>query len=235
MKNVTGMHVQQTRLFSPDTVPYRFVITALGTNWLRESLGFNSTNWQDNLEYIFQDGTIEHQGSIAPITWASFHDRRIFIQVLGDSSAANAAYAAICKVLTELDPSFEGATPLVTTEETSCTVQLGFDWSTLLNPVLVEHISRQAKEFSSEQVGRFVKGASLRFTLGVEIKRKELSEHGISSSDQSIVVEPRTDTPLSERTYYTYSPCDSDTHLRLVSELEASLSSRQKTRLKKSS
>jgi hypothetical protein len=226
MKNVTGMYVQQTRLFAPNVVPYHFVITSLGANRMRQALGFGSTNWQENLEYVFQDGTIEHQGNVIPITWASFHDRRILIQVLGDSEAAHAAYAAISEVLIELAPSFRGATPLMSTEETSCTAQLDFEWTALFSPDLVEHVSQRVQEFSSEQAGRFIKGVSARFTLGIEIKRKDLSERGITLSDQSIIVEPRADTPLSERIYHTYSPCDSDTHLRLVSELEAKLSRR---------
>lgn len=224
MKNVTGMYVQQTRFFAPDVVPYRLVITSLGANRLRQALGFGSTNWQENLEYVFQDGTIEHHGNVIPITWASFHDRRIFIQVLGDSSAAHAAYSAISEVLSELDPGFRKATPLASTEETSCAAQLDFDWAALFNPALVEHVAQRAREFSSEQVGRFIKGVSVRFTLGIEIKRKDLSERGITVVDQNIIVEPRADTPLSERMYHTYSPCDSDTHLRLVSELETNLS-----------
>jgi hypothetical protein len=224
MKNISGMYVQQTRLFAPDVVPYRLVITALGSNRLRQAFGFGSTNWQENLEYVFQDGTIEYKGRTVPITWASFHDRRILIQVLGDSSAAHAVYSAIREVLSELDPDFRGAAPLEETEETSCAVQLAFDWTVLLNPALVECLSDRVQELSTEKAGRFIKGVNIRFTLGVEVKRKDLSERGITLFDQNVIIEPRADTPLSERIYYTYSPCDSDTHLRLVSELEERLS-----------
>jgi hypothetical protein len=226
MKAVAGMYVQQTRLFAPDVVPYRLVITALGANRLKEVFGFGSTTWQENLEYVFQDGTIEYQGNICPITWVSFHDRRILIQVFGDSGAAHAAYAAISEVLEDLAPGFRGATPLLMAEETSCAAQLDFDWTALFNPALVDHITKRVGEFSSKQAKRFIKGINVRFTLGIEIKRKELSERGITLHDQSITVEPRADTPLSERVYHTYSPCDSDTHLRLVSELEEKLSAR---------
>lgn len=229
MRNVTGMYVQQTRLFAPDVVPYRLVVTSLGANQLRQALGFGSTNWQENLEYVFQDGTIEHQGSIVPITLASFHDRRILVQVLGDSSAAHASYSAISRVLSELDPSFRNAEPLAFAEETSCAAQLDFEWTALFNPALVEHVSKRAQELSSEQAVRFIKGVSVRFTLGLEAKSKDLSERGITLFDQIISVEPRADTPLSEQTYFTYSPCDSDTHLRLVSELEAHLVGRAKS------
>lgn len=229
MKNVTGMQVQQTRVFALDVVPYHLVITSLGSNRLRQVFGFGSTNWQENLEYIFQDGTIEHQGRTVPITWASFHDRRILIQVLGNSSAAHTAYSAIGEVLTEMEPGFRNATPLTLIEETSCAAQLDFEWTALFNPALVEHVSQGIQELSSEQVGRFLKGVNVRFTLGIERKSKDLSEQGINIFDQSLIVEPRADTPLSERIYYTYSPCDSDTHLKLVSELEANLVGRRRS------
>jgi len=219
VKNVTGMYVQQTRLFAPDVVPYRHVITSLGANRMRQALGFGSTNWQENLEYVFQDGTIEHQGSIVPITWASFHDRRILVQVLGNSSAAHAAYVAIRGVLCELNPDFQGAEPLILTEETSCSVQLDFDWTALLNPVFAEYVSQRVEDFSTEHVRRFLKGFTVRFLLGSEAHRA-LTERGITVSDQNLTIEPRADTPLSEQLFHAYSPCDSDTHLSLVSELE---------------
>ena len=101
--------------------------------------------------------------------------------------------------------------------------RLDFEWITLLNPALVDQVSRRVKEFSTESIRRIVKGVSLRFTLGAMAVDERLNEYGIPLNDQQIVIEPRADVPLSERTYFTYSPCDSDTHLQLVSELEASL------------
>lgn len=240
MKNVTGMYVQQTRLFAPDVVPYRLVTTAKGMDRMKEVLGFNNTNWQENLEFAFQGGTIEYQGMIVPLTWVSFHDRRIIVQVLGDSGAAHAAYAAIDEVLAELAPGFRGAIPLWASDETTCIAQLDFDWTALFNPAFVDYVSRRVREFSSAEVERFIRGVNVRFTLGIEKKSKELSEHGVTLFDQSLIVEPRADTPLSDRIYHTYSPSDSDTHLRLVAELEKNLSglgrggrSRRTTRTKK--
>jgi hypothetical protein len=136
--------------------------------------------------------------------------------------------------LCELNPSFQGAEPLILTEETSCSVQLDFDWTALLNPVLAEYISRQVADFSTENVRRFLKGFTFRFLLGSEAHRT-LTERGITIVDQNFTIEPRADTPLSEQMFQTYSPCDSATHLSFVSELEdkilkqrSSAASRQK-------
>ena len=108
-------------------------------------------------------------------------------------------------------------------EYAACAAQLDFDWTALFNPALVDQVSRWAQEFSSEQGERFIRSTSVRFTLGVANKSIKLSEQGVTLYDHALIIEPRADTPLSERIYHTYSPCDSDTHLRLVAELEANL------------
>src|SRR5687768_17688935 len=94
MSIVTNMYVTQGRIFAPDIVPYRLIITPLGTSIINQAFGFRDANWnQENLDYVFQDGTFEYEGGTLPITWLGFNDRRIVIQVLGDSDAAHAVYA----------------------------------------------------------------------------------------------------------------------------------------------
>lgn len=219
------MLVMQVRVFAPDVVPYRLIITPLGTNLLKQSFGFRDASWnQENGDYVFQDGTLEHQGAIVPIIWLGFNDRRIVIQVQGDSGAAHAAYSAVSAILAELVPTFRDPVPLLFNEETSCSARLDFEWTALLNPVLVGQVTRKVKESSPKETEMAVKGVTLRFTLGAARKDELLNDYGITIFDQIVAVEPKANVPLSERVYFTYSPCDSDTHLKLVSELEASLS-----------
>ena len=224
MKNVANMYVMQVRFFAPDVIPYRLIIAPRGTDLLTQALGLSSASWQEGGEYAFQNGTLEYQERIIPIIWLSFQERRMVIQVLGDSAAADAVYSAVTDALADLAPGFRSAAPLALTQETSCAIQLDFEWSALFSPALVEQISEKLiKDLSSEQVERFLKSASVRFTFGGVARNSELSEHGIGPSDQPVLIETRVDVPLSERAYFTYSPYDSDTHLELVSRLEASL------------
>jgi len=225
MPVVTNLYVTQGRIFAPDIVPYRLVITPLGTSLINQAFGFRDANWsQENLDYVFQDGTFEYQGGNLPITWLGFNDRRIVIQVLGDSDAAHAVYSFLCEALTQLTPGFQEARPLLLNEETSCTVRLSFDWRALLNPALVDLVSDKVKEFTTEEARRFIKGLSIRFTIGAVTADERLRDYGVSLFDQTIAVEPKANVPLSERIYFTYSPFDSDTHLKLISDLETNLS-----------
>src|SRR5262249_2971586 len=130
---------------------------------------------------------------------------------------------------------FQEVAPLVFNEETSCVARLDFDWPTLLSPVLVEQVSRRARELSTDKTTRIIKGVSIRFTLGTTITDERLSAYGITLFDQTVAIEPKANVPLSERMYFTYSPCDSATHLQLVSELEASFSGGAKKSRAKSS
>lgn len=223
------MLVVQGRVFVPDLIPYRFIITTFGTNLLKETFGFRDPTWnQESGDYVFQDGTFEHEGAIIPVTWLGFNERRIAIQVLGSSAAAHALYISLCETLAKFTPFSQQAVPLVFNEETSCTVQLNFEWPVLLNPVLVDQISRRAEDSSTDETKRFIKGVSIRFTIGAATTAETLGAYDIQLFDQTIAIEPKVGVPLSERIYFTYSPYSSDAHLRLVSELESSFAKRRR-------
>ena len=238
MDSVTQMYVTQGRTFAIETPPYRFIITPFGTNLLKQSFGFRDPTWnQESGDYVFQDGTFEHEGAAVPISWLAFNERRIVIQVLGNSAAAHALYQTLNAVLAKMVAGFQEVAPLVFNEETSCVARLDFDWPALLSPVLVEQVSRRARELSTDKTMRIIKGVSIRFTLGTTITDERLSAYGIPLFDQTVVIGNRKrNVPLSERMYFTYSPCDSATHLQLVSELEASFSgSAKKSRTRRMS
>ncbi|HEX4494863.1 MAG TPA: hypothetical protein VIE43_04260 [Thermoanaerobaculia bacterium] len=224
MSDMATMYVIQGRVFAPDVVPYRLIITPFGTNHLKQALGFRDATWnQDNGDYVFQDGALEYDGVVVPVMWLGFNERRIVVQVQGDSAAAHNAYSSVSVALTELVPGFQGAEPIVLNEETSYAARLNFEWSSLLNPVIVDQLSVLAKHLSTGNVRRVVKGVSLRFTLGAVSADEKLSEYGIALQDQTVVIEPRADVPLAEQVYFTYSPCDSDAHLKMVSGLDDNL------------
>lgn len=231
MKNITNMSVIQGRIFAPDAIPYRLITTPSGTNFLKEIFGFGSAALsQENWDYVFQDGTLERkgEGGVVPITWVGFNDRRIVVQVLGDSADAHAVYLAISERLVELYPGFRNAAPLVFNEETSCVARLDFEWTALLSPVVIEQIAKLVGELSTEDVRRIIKNVNVRFTLGSVASDNSLREYGITLYDPTVIIEPRADVPLSERFYFTSSPCDSDAHLKFVSELETRLSQSKK-------
>jgi len=221
MDTISNMYVIQGRTFAPDMVPYRLVITPYGTNLLKQALGFRDASWNQEIsDYVFQDGTLDHKGIAIPVTWLGFNDRRIVIQVLGDSDAARAVYSSVRIVLAQLSPAFEGVEPLLLNEETSCSAHLDFAWTELLNPKLAALVSRKVKDLSTKELRKVLKNVSIRFTIGSVTIDEELSEYGVSLTDQLIAVEPKAAVPFAEQLYFTYSPCDSDTHLRLVSDIE---------------
>lgn len=228
MDTVSNMYVVQGRIFAPDIVPYRLVVTPFGTDLLKQKFSFREASWnQENWDYVLQDGTLENNGRIIPVTWLGFNDRRIVIQVLGNSAAAHAVYAALEEALAQLSPSFGESKSLLLNEETSCSAHLDFDWTELLNPVFADLVSRRAEELSTNELRKTLKTASIRFTIGTETTDERLSGYSVLLSDQTLTIEPKAAVPLAERIYFTYSPCDSETHLQLVSDIEQSLTKKR--------
>jgi len=226
MENVTNLHVLQWRVFAPDVVPYHLIITPWGTDFLKHVFGFREADWnREGADYVFQDGTYKPEGEGEPtvIPSLAFNDRRIAVQVRGGSDAAAAVYVAVAQALAQLSPAFPEVHPLLMSEDTSCVARLDFDWTALLNPALLEHVAEWVTVAARDEVESAIKGISVRFTVGA-MPSKKLVEYGVSVYDRTIAVEPRADVPLSEQTYFTYSPCDSDTHLKLIAQLETSLS-----------
>jgi hypothetical protein len=143
--------------------------------------------------------------------------------VVGNRADARAAFSALTEALGQLAEGFPEAVPLLAGEETSCVAQLDFDWTSLLNPALVEQVAEWSKALTTEDVEMKIRGLSVRFTIRTQ-PSDFLGEYGINLWDRTLTVEPRVDTPLSQRTFFTYSPCDSDTHLKNLLQLEARLS-----------
>ena len=224
MKNITSLFSMQWRIYAPGVVPYRFIITPWGTAFLQHYLNFREADWNGE-DYVFQDGTFKGDDDNEQIfiSAISFNDRRVVVQVRGDRDAANIVVAVLGDALGQLDRDYPAAVPLLVGEETSCVAQLNFDWTALLSPAMVEQAKEWAEAASAEDAEKAIKGVSVRFTLNVKPSQR-LTEYGVNLWDQTLTVEPRVDMPLSERTYFTYSPCDSENHLKLLAGLEAKLS-----------
>lgn len=225
MRKLRNIAVTQYRLFAPDLIPYRMIATPRGAGVIEKVMGFHGTERHQEIDQlIFRDGSfqMEENGPLIVIPEMHINERRVIISVEGNSEAGDKAYAMLRGIFVRLGDRFGDAEPRLMTEETRSVVELDFEWSSLLNPDVVEFAGDFIAGHAVGLAQQYIKTMSVQIVIGGQLS-EELAGSGITVADKALVIEPRIDVPLSERVYFVRSPSDSETHLALVRDLEARL------------
>jgi len=225
MKDVANLESTQFYLFAPGRVPLRSVSTRQGIERIQECFSFREVALGSNSELLFEGGLAEHQN--VHFERLQISDRRIVVTVGGDSAAADGTFKALRELIVkdELQGRFATAEPVCFRQETNCSVVLDIEWKLFFNPALCEYLTGPFLGLASDKEADVrLAGANLRFAFSYVVKDERVSQHGIALSPKRFIVEPLANTPLSENRYFTSSPTDSETHLRIVGDVERLLS-----------
>lgn len=232
MKDVADLVVTQHRIYGSGVLPIWLLASQFGVDLLGDQLKFRQVTVEGG-EILGSAGVVAipkgddgDERKAVPVRVLSLNERKIALIIDGNSSDANQAFAVIRSLMIEVDQGgrFEAASPEVFTQETSCTATLRFPWTallpegaaTLVQGDLVEAVAEEGAPARINGVG-----FAVRFAFTVDERRSDL---GISLADKQFLVEPKLNTRLSDRRYFTTSPTDSETHLRLLRKLERALS-----------
>lgn len=237
MRNIRSMTVTQHRIFEADQIIFSLIARPVGLNALKELLSFRAAAVNtESGDLVFQDGSCQIGDATVLVGSVILNDRRLAINVEGDSRAAHLVFGLIAEFFLQLGETFkqgkpplESIEPLVFTEETMAVVELDFDWPQLFSQELVaaaEGFTARAKP-----VAMTIRNALARFTISYFQNDPRLKEGGVAFADKVLAIEPRIDVPFSERVYFTTSPSDSETHMGMVRALEEALT--RKTKKKK--
>jgi hypothetical protein len=226
MEDITGLTVKQLRIFAQDAMPMPALLAPPNVAAFRERYGWTDiTPIESTREVQFDNGTVvDDEGSIH-VSTLQLGERRITVTVPGDSNAATRAFNSIQRFIVALEPGLTTEpSPVVLTEETTCALTLPFDWTALLSPALVTLAESAVLHMcTQEEIRPNISGLRFSFLLSYPEVPERLREHGITLANKLVTIEPRVDTPLDRRRYFTYSPTNSDTHMALIRRLEAGL------------
>jgi hypothetical protein len=224
MRGITNLSVTQFRIFPSDAVPFSLLRSAYGTARLKNFMGFRTSHYDpESGDLVFEDGAFKSNESspLLVVPTASFNGRRIVLTVMGTSSYAHLAYAALQDFFSLIEILLPN--PIFFTEETICVAKLDFDWHALVSPDLYSLVTTFAQDmpFRSQ-----ISMGSISFTLE-SIPNQDLKDAGVILNDKKFVIEPRHGVPLSERGFFTASPSSSGDHIALLRDLEARLAKRR--------
>jgi hypothetical protein len=227
MKEILRLEVTQTRVFPIDRLPLEALGLPGPVQAFNTRFNWGGMNAPKPGEVRFEAGVLDLDG--APpiqIKQLELSAQRISLSVLGDSNRASRVFEEVSAFLGTIDPSgnWKGTEPVIFTQETNAVVPLNIDWRSLFSARFMSFQEQAVSRISEKSPGEaVVRSFSLTFRLSFNGAPPSLTEHGVTLADKGLVIEPRKNSPLADRVFFTASPTDSDTHLSLVRDLEKAL------------
>jgi hypothetical protein len=237
MELASSINSRLIRIYDADIVPFRLLRTKVGTDYFTQQFQFKETG-AEGIELVFMAGSHAFtEAVVVPINMVSVNDRRIILDVEGSAATADAVLTEVQACLSPMvipEPKQLGDHALITAHETQCAVKMEFGWSDLLADAFADFLVGQASEEFGARAGADASARvltmNLRFHIAFATQDASLADHGIELSDKVLIIEPRKNTPLSERIFFTASPLDATAHLDLLRALEQRIVSKGKRR-----
>src|SRR3990170_654043 len=214
MKNISDISIIQTRLYEADVIPFKKLLTATNLKNLMAPFAFTQiTPIEDDSKNVvgilMKLGEFKTDERVYPIEMLVVEINKIVIKILSD-----------------IDPDGQmlKKSPLLIVPQTTCAVSFDFDYSDIFSKKFTSFIKKQATKACSSSIDNKAKvnitPHSLAFEITYQITDNRLQGSRARIESKVLRMEPRVGIPLKERHFYTASPTDSETHLKLFSELE---------------
>jgi len=227
VRDVKILTTTQIRLFPPDLIP--LLKLALPDNGKRIQSLFDF----QVIEPIQQQGlyagislnggTFKTESSTTTlIDFVRIEERRIAIKVAGQTSVGVSVFRALADLLREVNGGFE-LKEILCTHETATSVVLDFPFQRLLSNELTMFLERSQKHFRNPWSETMILPRNLKFSVRYKVTDDSLLKSNVTLASKELTIEPREHSSPEERLYWIYSPMDTETHFKLIEELEKTL------------
>lgn len=230
LKNITDLTVTQIRIFPVDVVPLSVITTKSYVGKIREALSVGEVEVRPFIEgkdiIVFRRGELGREKGLIVVNKVEVDPRRIIVEVEGTSEDGNEVYEAfLTTVAAVANIDLESLrTPLLVAETTQCVLTLDFMFDALFSSAFVEFLKQTVeKEACSNAAKASVRPLAATAEITYNITNETLVDNKITMNPKQFSIAPRPGAPLDARKYVTSSPFDSDTHLKLVEELNKAI------------
>jgi len=224
------MVVNQIRIFPVDTIPFGLINTKSCVEKIKDTLSISEVGVLPPIEgkniIIFNRGEIKENNELVVINRIEVDPRRIIIEVVGTSKAGNKVYELFMSSLAALTNIDLGSlqSPLLFAETTRCVATLDFTFEELFNHSFTEFLNKRVeKEATNDAAEGSVRPLAAITEISYRVKDKALVNNKISMNPKQLIIAPRPGAPLDERKYVISSPFNSDTHIKLIEELNKAI------------
>ena len=222
MKNITDLNVLQDRIFATDVIPFMFINTESTITAIKQA--FNIKETEPLVDKVnFSKGEVKLDKKIKILDFLSIAPKRIWFTLYGTSKEADSFYESLREIIIRFDQNqlFRASKPLIKIEQTVCNVTLDVDFRNMFVKKFLDYLNRGVIEKCSFKSAKaHIRGMRFSTEIFYEPKDPDLISHNISLYPTYFTIGSREGTPLEERRFYTTSPTDSNTHLKLIEEFE---------------
>lgn len=235
MKDIKGLTTIEKMMFESDTIPFVKLATATGLQTFTKPFNFKNIELAEDAdknvtEIRLTTGEYKFDSTSYPISIITIDRRSIGFNVFADSKIAEKLLVKIVELLSLLDPEFQHRKPSLSSIQTQCIVTLDFDVMDIFSRKVPVFLNNVKNAVTSNYGDMFEDVAIKPKTMRFEVTFKpgqELVDKTLSIAAKSLVIEPREGTTLNQKIYYTLSPTDTDTHLRLLKQFEKSFAQKK--------
>lgn len=230
MKNITDLTVTQIRIFPVDVVPISVITARSCAEKVRDALSISEFGVRPSIygreTFVFYKGELRGENRLIIIRKIEVDPRRIIVEIKGRSKDGNEVYEAFLSTVAEAaNVDLEDLRkPLLVAETTQCVATLDFVFSALFNDAFVKFLSEKVEKKADSNLAKAsVRPLATAAEITYEITEKTLIDNKISMNPKQFNIAPRPGAPQDDRKYVISSPFDSDTHLKLIAELNKAI------------
>lgn len=235
MKNDTDLMVTQIRIFPVDIIPISRIATKSCVEKVTQALSFSEVDVRPFIEgknvIVLRRGELRKEKRAIVINRIEVDPRRMIVEVDGTSLEGNEVFESFLSTIASVaDIDLEKLhKPLLLAETTQCVISLDFSFDSLFSSAFIEFLKRKVEKEAKSNVAK----ASIRPLIATaeityEITDPALTENKVTMNPKQFSITPRPGAPLEANKYLVSSPFDSETHLRLLKELNRIITSRGK-------
>lgn len=222
MNNISDIQVKQIRIFKVNQIPYLNLSTFTSINDIIASFNFAiDTKFLEGLRFV--TGEYKIKGKNLMLMELTIQPQKIYFSINSNSEDADLFYKALSELISkyDYDKAFRFDSYLVKTEETCCVADLDIRHEKIFSKEFLNYTKENiSKTISNRDTSAFLDSFTLRFIYRFNIANTTIKKYGVTFSDKHFILEPRHGSTLEDLKYYTVSPTDSATHLRLLRSIE---------------
>lgn len=226
MREIRALVTTQVRLFPSDLIPVLKVSIPEFGKKIQSLFDFQAVEpveRQGSVTGIAFNGGIYKPDSVL-IETVAIEARRIVVKVQGKSQIAMSVFEVVSKQIEEVNGGFP-LKEILCTHETGSSVVLDFPFERILSGQFVNFLQKSAVKHTKNQWSEnLILPVNLKFSVRYKITDDTLVKSNITLASKELTIEPRVESSPDERLYWIASPTDTETHFKLIEELEKALS-----------
>ena len=222
MNNISDIQVKQIRIFKVNQIPYLNLNTLTSINDIMASFNFTiDTSFLEGLRFVKGEYKIKNKNLM--LMELTIQPQKIYFSINSNSEDAGLFYKALSELMSkyDYDRAFRSDSYLVKTEETCCIADLDIRHEKIFSKEFLNYTKKNiSKTISNRDASAFLDSFTLRFQYKFNITNSTIKKYGVTFSDKYFIMEPRQGSTLEDLKYFTVSPTDSATHLKLLKSIE---------------